>query len=95
MDLEEVILLSSDDEVLFDSDQTPSDESNGRSRAFFDPDEILRALDESLDLEELLEGMDLSPRALSILAYHQVLSFSYLFVVITNDADPPLYRRHG
>ena len=95
MDLEEVILLSSDDEVLFDSDQTPSDESNGRSRAFFDPDEILRALDESLDLEELLEGMDLSPRALSILAYHQVLSFSYLFFVITNDADPPLYRRHG
>ena len=95
MDLAEVILLSSDDEVLFDPDQTPSDESDGWSGAFMNPDEILRALDESLDLEELLEGMDFSPRALSILAYHQVLSFSYLLVVITNDANPPLYRRHG
>ena len=95
MDLEEVILLSSDDEVLFDPDQTPSDESDGCSGAFFDPDEILRALEESLDLEETLEGMELSPRALSILAYHQVLSFSYSFVVITNDAHIPLCNRHG
>ena len=70
MDPEEVIVLSSDDEMSFEPDQTPSDESNGRSRAFFYPDEISRALDESLDSEELLEGMDLSPRALSILAYH-------------------------
>ena len=46
MDLEEVILLSSDDEVLFDPDKTPSDESDGWSGAFFDPDEILRALEE-------------------------------------------------
>ena len=57
MDLEEVILLSSDDEVVFDPDQTPYDESDGWSGAFFDPDEILRAMEESLDLEETLEGM--------------------------------------
>ena len=77
MDLEEVILLSSDDEVLFDPDQTPSDESDGWSGPFFNPDEILRALEESLDLEETLEGMELSPRTLSL---------SYSFVVIINDA---------
>ena len=58
MDPEEVIVLSSDDEMPFEPDQTPSDESNGRSRAFFYPDETSRALDESLDSEELLEGMD-------------------------------------
>ena len=68
MDPEEVIVLSSDDEMSFEPDQTPSDESNGRSRAFFGPVEI------SLDSDDLLEGMDLSPRALSILAYRQVLS---------------------
>ena len=68
MDPEEVIVLSSDDEMSFEPDQTPSDESNGRSRAFFYPDEI------SLDSDDLLEGMDLSPRALSILAYRQVFS---------------------
>lgn len=56
MDPEEVIVLSSDDEMP--SDQTPSDESNGPSRAFFYPDETSRALDELLDSEELLEGMD-------------------------------------
>ena len=95
MDLEEVILLSSDDEVVFDPDQTPYDESDGWSGTFFDPDEILRALEESLDLEETLEGMHSSPRALSALAYNQVLSFSYSFVVITNDAHLPLCSRHG
>ena len=68
MDREEVIVLSSDDEMSFEPDQTPSDESNGRSRAFFGPVEI------SLDSDDLLKGMDLSPRALSILAYRQVLS---------------------
>ena len=68
MDPGEVIVLSSDDEMLFEPDQTPSDESNGRSRAFFGPVEI------SLDSDDLLEGMDLSPRELSILAYHQVFS---------------------
>ena len=77
MDLEEVILLSSDDEGLFDPDQTPSDESDGWSGPFFNPDEILRALEESLDLEETLEGMEVSPRTLSL---------SYSFVAITNDA---------
>ena len=95
MDLEEVILLSSDDEVVFDPDQTPYDKSDGWSGAFFDPDEILRALEESLDLEETLEGMHSSPRALPTLAYNQVLSFSYSFVVITNDAHLPLCSRHG
>ena len=68
MDPREVIILSSDDEMSFEPDQTPSDESNGRSRAFFGPVEI------SLDSDDLLEGMDLSPRALSILAYRQVFS---------------------
>ena len=90
MDLKEVILLSSDVEVVFDPDQTPYDESDGWSGAFFDPDEILRALEESLDLEETPEGMHSSPRALSILAYNQVLFFSYSLVVITNDAHLPL-----
>ena len=68
MDLEEVILLSSDDDVVFYPDQTPYDESDGWSGAFFDPDEILRALEESLDLEETLEGMHSSPEAFPILA---------------------------
>ena len=68
MDPREVIVLSSDDEMSFEPDQTPSDESNGRSRAFLGPVEI------SLDSDDLLEGMDLSPRALSILAYRQVFS---------------------
>ena len=95
MDLEEVILLSSDDEVVFDPDQTPYDESDGWSGAFFDPDEILRALEESLDLEETLDGMHSSPRAFPTLAYNQVLPFSYSFVVITNDAHIPLCNRHG
>ena len=68
MDPREVIVLSSDDEISFEPDQTPSDESNGRSRAFLGPVEM------SLDSDDLLEGMDLSPRALSILAYRQVFS---------------------
>ena len=93
MDLEEVILLSSDDEVVFDPDQTSSDESDGWSGAFFDPDEILRALEESLDLEETPEGMHSFPRALSILSYNQVPSFSYSLVAITNDAHLPLCSR--
>ena len=68
MDPREVIVLSSDDEMSFELDQTPSDESNGRNKAFFGPVEM------SLDSDDLLEGMDLSPRALSILAYRQVFS---------------------
>ena len=56
MDLEEVILLSSDDEMVFNPDQNPSDEVDEWSRVFFDPDDLLRALEESLDLEEALEG---------------------------------------
>ena len=69
MDLEEVILLSFDDEAVFDPDQNPHDESDEWSGAFFGPDELLRALEESLDLEETLEGMHLSPEALPTLAY--------------------------
>ena len=61
MDPREVIILSSDDEMSFESDEIPSDESNGRSRAFFDPDEP------SLNSNDLVEGMDLSLRVLSIL----------------------------
>ena len=68
MDLEEVILLSSDDETVFNPDQNPSDESDEWSKAFFDPDELLQALEESLDLEEALEGIHSSPEALPILA---------------------------
>ena len=68
MDPREVIVLSSDDEMSFEPARTPSDESNGRSRAFFGPVEM------SIDSDDLLEGMDLSPRALSILAYRQVFS---------------------
>ena len=60
MDSEEIIILSSDDEIPFESDQIPSDRSNARSRAFFDPDEL------SLDSDDLLGGMDLSLRILSI-----------------------------
>ena len=57
MDLAEVLLLSSDDEMVFDPDQNFSDESDELSRAFFNPEDILRALEESLDLEEMLEGI--------------------------------------
>ena len=67
MDLEEVLLLSSDDEMVFKPDQNPPDEADEWSRAFFDPDDLLRALEESLDLEEALEGTHSSPEALSIL----------------------------
>ena len=95
MDLEEVILLSSDDEAVFNPGQNPHDESDKWSGAFFDPDKILRALEESLDLEETLEGTHSSLGALPTLAYDQVLSFSYSFVVITNDTHIPLCNRHG
>ena len=61
MDLAEVLLLSSDDEMVFNLDQNLSDESDGWSRAFFNPDELLRALEESLDLEEALEGIHHHP----------------------------------
>ena len=57
MDLAEVLILSSDDEMIFNPDQNPSGESDEWSRAFFNLDELLRALEESLDLEEALEGI--------------------------------------
>ena len=57
MDSEEIIILSSDDEMLSES---ASDKSTARSRAFFDPNEL------SLDSDDLLGGMDLSLRLLSI-----------------------------
>ena len=61
MDPREVIILSSDDEMSVKPHQTPSDESNGRSRAFSGPVEM------SLDSDDLLGGMDLSLRVFSIL----------------------------
>ena len=67
MDLEEVLLLSSDDEIVFNPDQNPFDEADEWNRAFFNPDDLLRALEESLDLEEALEGIHSSPEALPIL----------------------------
>ena len=57
MDFAEVLILSSDDEMIFNPDQNPPSESDDWSRAFFNPDELLRALEESLDLEEALEGI--------------------------------------
>ena len=45
MNLEEVLLLSSDDEMVFNLDQNPSDEADEWSRAFFDPNDLLRALE--------------------------------------------------
>ena len=54
MDLAEVLLLSYDDEMVFNPDQNLSDESDEWSRAFFNPDNLLCALEESLDLEEAL-----------------------------------------
>ena len=68
MDLEEVLLLSSDDEMVFNPDQNPSDEADEWSRVFFDPDDLLRVLEESLDLEEALEGTHSPPEVLPILA---------------------------
>ena len=61
MDPREVIILSSDDEMSIDPHRTPSNESNGRSRAFSGPVEM------SLDSDDLLGGMDLSLRVFSIL----------------------------
>ena len=61
MDLAEVLLLSSDDEMVFNPDQNLSDESDEWSRAFFNQDNLLRALEESLDLEEALEGIHHHP----------------------------------
>ena len=68
MDLEEVILLSSDDEMVFNPDQNPSDEADEWSRVLFDPDDLLRVLEESLDLEEALEGTHSPLEVLPILA---------------------------
>ena len=79
MDPREVIILSSDDEMSFKSDEILSNESNGRSRAFFDPDEP------SLDSDDLVEGMDPSLRVLSIISV----------VMIIKNVNPPLCRRHG
>ena len=60
MDPREVIILSSDDEMSVEPYRTPSDESNGRSRAFSGPVEM------SLDPDDLHGGMDLSFRILFI-----------------------------
>ena len=57
MDLAEVLILSSDDEMVFNPYQNLSDKSDEWNRAFLNPDELLRALEESLDLEEALEGI--------------------------------------
>ena len=48
MDLAEVILMSTDDEMIFDPDQSFSDDSDEQSRAFFNPEDFLRALTEPL-----------------------------------------------
>ena len=61
MDFAEVLILSSDDEMIFNPDQNHSGESDEWSRALFNPDELLRALEESLDLEEALEGIHHHP----------------------------------
>ena len=49
MDLAEVILMSSDDEMIFDPGQSFSEDSDEQSRAFFNPGDLLRALEESLE----------------------------------------------
>ena len=48
MDPSEVILLSSDDELVFDPGQRFSKESDEQSRGLFNPEHLLRALDDSL-----------------------------------------------
>ena len=60
MDPREVIILSSDDEMSVEPYRTPSDESNGRNRAFSGPVEM------SLDSDDLHGGMDLSFRILLV-----------------------------
>ena len=52
MDPREIIVLSSDDEMSVEPYQTPSDESNGRNRAFFGPVEM------SLGSDDLHGGKD-------------------------------------
>lgn len=49
MDLVEVILLSSNDEIIFYPGQSFSEESDELNRAFFNPEDLLRALDEPLE----------------------------------------------
>lgn len=56
MDPREIIILSSDDEMSVEAYQTPSDESNGRNRAFSDPVEM------SMGSDDLHGGKDLSFR---------------------------------
>ena len=68
MDLEEILLLSSDDEMVSNPDQNPSDEADEWSRVFFDPADLLRVLEESLDLEKALEGTHSPSEVLPILA---------------------------
>ena len=49
MDPSEVILLSSDDELVFDPGQRFSEDSDDRSRVLFNPEQLLRVLDEPLE----------------------------------------------
>ena len=49
MDPSEVILLSSDDELVFDPGQRFSEESDEQSRVLFNPEHLLHALDEPLE----------------------------------------------
>ena len=49
MDPSEVILLSSDDELVFDPGQRFSEESDEQSRGLFNPEHLLHALDDSLE----------------------------------------------
>ena len=49
MDPPEVILMSSDDELIFDPGQSFSEDSDEQNRVLFNPKELLRALDEPLE----------------------------------------------
>ena len=49
MDLAEVILISSDDEMIFDPGQSFFEDSDDQDRVLFNPEEFLRALDEPLE----------------------------------------------
>lgn len=79
MDPREIIVLSSDDEMSIEPYRTPSDESNGRNRAFSGPVEM------SLGSDDLHGGKDSSFRLLSC--------FHILFIMLIKNGTPPSHRR--
>ena len=74
MDPQEVIVLSSGDEMSIEPYQAPSDESDGRNSVFPEP------VDMSLGSDDLHGGKDF--------VFYNILRFSVLFIMFINKRTP-------